>query len=99
MFLWNSTKCDLARECYSDIHPRLATYKHPAQELRQRQKPINIQCAASTAQVANARRHKPSFLDQAVRAFNEEPAVQITGEVRSKASIWDEGGIAPLPLL
>lgn len=50
-------------------------------------------------QVASARRHKPSLLDQVVKAFNEEPAVQITGEVRSKASIWDEGGIAPLLLL
>lgn len=50
-------------------------------------------------QVASARRQRPSFLDQVVKAFNEEPAVQITGEVRSKASIWDEGGLAPLPLL
>jgi len=50
-------------------------------------------------QVADARRQKPSLLDQVVKAFNEEPAVQITGEVRSKASIWDEGGIAPLPVL
>jgi len=50
-------------------------------------------------QVADARRQKPSLLDHVVKAFNEEPAVQITGEVRSKASIWDEGGIAPLPVL
>ena len=50
-------------------------------------------------QVADARRQKPSLLDRVIKAFNEEPAVQITGEVRSRASIWDEGGLAPLPTL
>ena len=39
------------------------------------------------------------MLDRVIKAFNEEPAVQITGEVRSRASIWDEGGLAPLPTL
>ena len=50
-------------------------------------------------QVADARRQKPSMLERVIKAFNEEPAVQITGEVRSRASIWDEGGLAPLPTL
>ncbi len=50
-------------------------------------------------QVADARRQKPSMLNRVIKVFNEEPAVQITGEVRSKASIWDEGGLAPLPTL
>ena len=50
-------------------------------------------------QVADARRQKSSMLDRVIKAFNEEPAVQITGEVRSRASIWDEGGLAPLPKL
>ena len=50
-------------------------------------------------QVADARRQKPSMLERVIKAFNEELAVQITGEVRSKASIWDEGGLAPLPTL
>ena len=50
-------------------------------------------------QVADARRQKPSLLNCVIKAFNEEPAVQVTGEVRSKASIWDEGGLAPLPTL
>lgn len=57
----------------------------------------NVLC--SGMQVADARRQKPSLLDKVVKAFNEKPAVQITGEVRSKASIWDEGGLAPLPVL
>lgn len=50
-------------------------------------------------QVADARLQKPSLLDRVIKAFNEEPAVQIVGEVCSRASIWDEGGLAPLPAL
>lgn len=38
-------------------------------------------------------------MQEVIAAFNEEPAVQRVGEVRSKAGVWDEGGLAPLPLL
>ena len=41
----------------------------------------------------------PSFVQAVVGAFSEEPAVQRTGEVVSKASLWDAGGLPPLPLL
>lgn len=50
-------------------------------------------------QVADARLQKPSLLDRVIKAFNEEPAVYHMGEVISEASIWDEGGLAPLPVL
>ena len=50
-------------------------------------------------QVTQARRHMPSFLHTVIAAFSEEPAVQRTGEVVSKAARWDDGGLAPLPLL
>lgn len=53
----------------------------------------------SAGQVGAARRAVPSFMHRVIAAFNEEPAVQRTGEVGSKASVWDEGGLAPLPLL
>jgi hypothetical protein len=50
-------------------------------------------------QVVDARRRVPSFLQDVVSAFNEEPAAQQHGEVRSKASQWQEGQLSPLPLL
>ncbi len=50
-------------------------------------------------QVAAARRAVPNFMQEVINAFNEEPAVQRVGEVRSKSGVWDEGGLAPLPQL
>jgi hypothetical protein len=51
------------------------------------------------AQVSKTRRQVPSFLDAVIGAFTEEPAVQRAGEGGSKSALWDDGGLAPLPLL
>ena len=50
-------------------------------------------------QVAEARTQTASLLDRVVAAFTEETAIQQQGEVVSKASLFDAGGLAPLPRL